>query len=203
MQLIGPLNPRYIQPALGWRCRTDKQAKRFPLALQNFYRILWFLCFVFFNPAAKAGKVTVGFSYPLFFSPHPPLSFPLSPHLPAFLFLPLQHVLCCPASRRAYRCHCQLFAPSVTLWSREKMSSQKQIAVRFFCFFYSFYLFIFCERSTVTRGRSQMTGWPWTPRTSTRNGQMRAKTSFRHLASLRYWPPCIPEASPDKQTIVI
>lgn len=62
-----------------------------------------------------------------FLPPFLPLHlFLIPPHLSVFLFLPLQHVFCCPASRRAYRCHCQLFGPSVTLWSREKMSSKKK-----------------------------------------------------------------------------
>lgn len=100
-------------------------------------------CFFFLTRQQRQEKWPWGLLTPFFLSPPPSLSFPLSPHLPAFLFLPLQHVLCCPASRRAYRCHCQLFAPSVTLWSREKMSSQKQIAVRFFFCFFLFFLFIY------------------------------------------------------------
>ena len=38
-----------------------------------------------------------------------PSSFLYSPFSPCSLFFPLQHVFSRPASRRTYRCHCQLF----------------------------------------------------------------------------------------------
>lgn len=48
---------------------------------------------------------------------------------PFFFRVPIFAVppcFCCPASRRTYRCHCQLFGPPVTLWTRAKTSSRKK-----------------------------------------------------------------------------
>lgn len=59
---------------------------------------------------------------------------------PFFFRVPIFAVppcFCCPASRRTYRCHCQLFGPPVTLWTRAKTSSRKktekkkQIVIKF------------------------------------------------------------------------